>query len=116
MTDDDSGALGGAPPRLTIGQRILTALPNLQRQTPPAAAQSDVATDDASHGPSPSQADGDGDTDEPGATDPTWTCPRQTPWRPGAPPGSAGGSWTPLFPSSASGTRPRARPADDLDT
>ncbi len=36
MTDDDSGALGGAPPKLTIGQRILTALPTLQR--PPAPA------------------------------------------------------------------------------
>ena len=36
MTDDDPGAPGGAPPKLTIGQRILTALPTLQR--PPAPA------------------------------------------------------------------------------
>ncbi len=36
MTDDDPAALGGAPPKLTIGQRILTALPTLQRPAPPA--------------------------------------------------------------------------------
>jgi hypothetical protein len=45
VTDDDSGALGGAPPRLTIAQRLLAALPNLQRQptTPPAAAKTTTA-------------------------------------------------------------------------
>ncbi|HLM94888.1 MAG TPA: hypothetical protein VK283_01160 [Acidimicrobiales bacterium] len=37
MTDDDSGAPGGAAPKLTIGQRILTALPNLQREPAPSA-------------------------------------------------------------------------------
>ncbi len=36
MTDDDPAALGGAPPKLTIGQRILTALPTLQRPAAPA--------------------------------------------------------------------------------
>ena len=35
MTDDDSGAPDGAPPKLTIGQRLLTALPNLQREPAP---------------------------------------------------------------------------------
>ena len=45
MTDDDSGDLGGAPPKLTIGQRILTALPNLQRaaRARRAGADADVA-------------------------------------------------------------------------
>jgi len=38
VTDDDSGAPGGAAPKLTIGQRILTALPNLQREPAPSAA------------------------------------------------------------------------------
>ncbi len=44
MTDDDPGALGGAPPKLTIGQRLLTALPNLQRApAPPAPARTSTS-------------------------------------------------------------------------
>jgi len=39
VTDDDVGGRGGAPPKLTIGQRLLAALPNLQREpTAPARA------------------------------------------------------------------------------
>jgi hypothetical protein len=34
VTDDDSGAPDGGAPKLTIGQRLLTVLPNLQRQAP----------------------------------------------------------------------------------
>jgi hypothetical protein len=37
VTEEDSGQPGGAAPKLTIGQRILTALPSLQRDTAPAA-------------------------------------------------------------------------------
>ncbi len=37
VTDDDPGAPGGAAPKLTIGQRLLTALPNLQREPSPPA-------------------------------------------------------------------------------
>jgi hypothetical protein len=37
VTDDDSGGLDDVVPKLTIGQRILTALPNLQREPTPAA-------------------------------------------------------------------------------
>jgi len=40
VTDDDSGARDGALPKLTIGQRLLTALPSLQRQPPPARSSS----------------------------------------------------------------------------
>jgi hypothetical protein len=32
VTDDQTGAPEGAPPKLTLGQRLLTALPNLQRE------------------------------------------------------------------------------------
>jgi len=45
VTDDNSGARDGAPPRLTIGQRILAALPNLQREPAPVTpARSSTAT------------------------------------------------------------------------
>jgi len=43
VTDDDSGAPDGAAPKLTIGQRLLTALPNLQRQP---ASRARVGTGD----------------------------------------------------------------------
>jgi hypothetical protein len=40
VSDDEAGTPGGTPARLTIGQRLLTALPNLQRapEPPPPAA------------------------------------------------------------------------------
>jgi hypothetical protein len=37
VTDDDSGAPDGAAPKLTMAQRLLTALPNLQREPAPRA-------------------------------------------------------------------------------
>ena len=60
MTDDDSGALGGAPPRLTIGQRILTALPNLQRR----ARARGAGADPADRHLTPVDPDGRADTDD----------------------------------------------------
>jgi len=59
VTDEDSGARDGALPKLTIGQRILTALPSLQRQAPPARSSSPSprATPTAS---SPTGAEADG--------------------------------------------------------
>jgi hypothetical protein len=50
MTDDDSDASGGVPPKLTIAQRVLTALPSLQREPrapappPPATTKTSPAT------------------------------------------------------------------------
>jgi hypothetical protein len=65
MTEDDSGAPGGAAPKLTIGQRILTALPNLQRQPTPRA------TARASRPASPGSTDtaGGSDSDRAGSDD-----------------------------------------------
>ncbi|HEY7948765.1 MAG TPA: hypothetical protein VID75_13885, partial [Acidimicrobiales bacterium] len=67
MTDDDSGAPDGVAPKLTIGQRLLTALPNLQRpvpSTPPAPSPSPRAADDATAGESAGHEDGDGATSD----------------------------------------------------
>jgi hypothetical protein len=67
VTDDDPGAPDGVAPKLTIGQRLLTALPTLQRPvptTPPAPSPSPRAADDANAGESPGQEDGDGATSD----------------------------------------------------
>ncbi len=67
MTDDDSGAPGGAAPKLTIGQRILTALPNLQREPAPSAparpsrsARAATGSTDTTPGADADGADGTG--------------------------------------------------------
>jgi len=60
VTDDDSGATG-APPKLTLGQRLLTALPNLQRApapTPETPAPDAPATRKGASGPGTSRAPG----------------------------------------------------------
>jgi hypothetical protein len=62
VTDDDSGTFGGAPPRLTIGQRILAALPNLQRQPAPVATTR-ATTPTRAPRATPSVADVDADAD-----------------------------------------------------
>jgi hypothetical protein len=68
VTDDDSGAPDGVAPKLTIGQRLLTALPNLQRQplsTRPAPSPAPrVTTDAAEAGEAAEQEDGDGATSD----------------------------------------------------
>ena len=56
MTDDDSGAPEGAAPKLTIGQRILTSLPNLQRPAP-SAPQRQVSTSPRAVPRAPKDAD-----------------------------------------------------------
>ncbi len=99
MTDDNSGDLGGAPPRLTIGQRILAALPNLQRETTP--APSDADTD----------ADTDTDTDDVDVDDEE-TSTEVVATR--APAGIGGRLMDAAFPPTSS--RARGRPVDDLDS
>lgn len=53
MMTDDTGAPTGATPKLSIGQRLLTALPNLQRQPKP------VPTRPSKRGPAPTASSGD---------------------------------------------------------
>ncbi len=131
MTDDDSGARDGAPPRLTIGQRILAALPNLQREPAPATparsttatrattatrttrtararpdagVDSDSADDDADAGAEFADTDTDTPDDDIGSPD---DSPRP------APTGFSGRMSALLNPAPA-GARPR--PVDQLDT
>ena len=66
MTDDDSGAPDGAAPKLTIGQRILTVLPNLQRTPAPRAPVRPRAGPGATSDPTDADADAD---DSAGADD-----------------------------------------------
>ncbi len=129
MTDDDSGARDGAPPRLTIGQRILAALPNLQRAPAPAAParsstptratanararpdatiDSDTADDDSGAGVQFTDTDTDTDTD---TSDDDSGSPDDGP-RP-APTGFSGRMSALLNPAPAGA---RARPVDQLDT
>ena len=62
MTDDDTDAPRGVAPKLTIGQRLLTALPNLQRQ--PASAAPATHTNGASTKADDTDADTDADAIE----------------------------------------------------
>jgi hypothetical protein len=117
VTDDDPGAFSGAPPRLTIGQRILAALPNLQRATT-RGAPSD--TDDDGVGPSRAKrprtdvstadvsaadADGDSDVDADTSSEVVSTA---------ATAGIGGRLLDSVFPPTSA--RGRGRPVDDLDS
>ncbi len=114
MTDDDSGAFGGAPPKLTIGQRLLAALPNLQRQTPPVAptrestpsrpSRSSSSGPDANSDVDVDPDDFDAPDDDTASDDIEATA---------TPTGLSGRLNTLLNPSSP-GTRPR--PADELES
>jgi hypothetical protein len=68
VTDHDSGAPDGAAPKLTIGQRLLTALPNLQRPVPsnPSAPSPSPRADgdDINAAESAGQDDGDSTTSD----------------------------------------------------
>jgi len=103
VTDDDSGALGGAPPRLTIGQRILAALPNLQRAP---AVETGADTDDRRTNSADSEPTHtvDGDADD-GSTEAASVR---------APTGIGGRLMEAVFPATSS--RARRRPVDDLDS
>jgi hypothetical protein len=104
VTDDNPDAFGGTPPRLTIGQRILAALPNLQREPAPAAAT------DAGADPSDTDTVDIDTVDIDSAGDDTSTEVEAT----GAPAGIGGRLMDAAFPPTSS--RARGRPVDDLDT
>jgi hypothetical protein len=115
VTDDDSGAIGGAPPKLTIGQRLLTALPNLQRQPAPTAATRQAAPTRAARGPRPVVGTDDDDVDA-GETEVAdeQAESASTELRGGASSGLGGRLRDSLLKPPAAGGR--TRPADDLDT
>jgi hypothetical protein len=113
MTDDDSGAFEDAPPKLTIGQRILAALPNLQRQPAPATPSrepSSARTARSTAAGSDTDVDGDlAESDAPDDDDTTTSGDVVA----ATPTGLSGRLNTLLNPSSG-GTRPR--PVDELDS
>jgi hypothetical protein len=115
VTDDDSGAIGGAPPKLTLGQRILTALPNLQRQPAPIAATRQAAPTRAVRSPRPvaDAHDGEGETGETEVDDEQAQS-TSTELADGASSGLGGRLRDSLLKPPAAGGR--SRPADDLDT
>jgi len=115
VTDDDSGAIGGAPPKLTLGQRILTALPNLQRQPAPVAATRQAAPTRAARGPRP-VADAHDDDGETGETevDDEQSQSTSTELATGPSSGLGGRLRDSLLNQPTAGRR--SRPADDLDT
>jgi hypothetical protein len=121
VTDDDPGIVGGAPPRLTIGQRILAALPNLQREPAPAAPRAATSSRATRAARSDLEADVDGDSagdvvdDDGGAPDDTEAVDDESPAA-GArsAPVGIGGRLSALLNPSPPATR--TRPVDELDT
>jgi hypothetical protein len=113
MTDDTSDTPGDPQPKLTIGQRILTALPNLQRESPAPAAPA-RPTPKASSGPasgkSPARTTG-GSRDRVDDADALATDDRDS--DAGADTDDDPDDEAPRQPSP---TRSRARPGEDLDT
>ena len=123
MTDDDPGARGGAPPRLTIGQRILAALPNLQRAPARAAAfdpDADVDTSRSVTGrnaPAGPNTDADDDADAGSDVDSEIDDDADTSTEvvaTGASAGVGGRLLDSVFPPTSS--RGRGRRVDDLDS
>jgi hypothetical protein len=115
MTDDDSDSFGSAPPKLTIGQRLLAALPNLQRQPAPVAPSREstpTRTGRTTSSVADADSDVDGDPDDSAAPDDDDTTSGDI-VATATPTGLSGRLNTLLNPSSA-GTRPR--PADELDS
>ncbi|MGD0379836.1 MAG: hypothetical protein ABSC30_07610 [Acidimicrobiales bacterium] len=121
MTDDDSDALGGAPPKLTIGQRFLTALPNLQRAPAPSPPARDPSSERTTRPPritravptGPTDADADADADDdaeaPEIADSDESTDADDVSTDGA--GTGGRASSRLGPSPA---KTRTRPVDDL--
>ena len=115
MTEDDSSdADDAAPPKLTIGQRLLTALPNLQREPAPAAPARTPTPTRAARGTRPDGrgvgSDAATDVDDAGGVDES----SDELVADGAPEGRAGRLRNSLLNPSSSGAR--QRPGEDLDS